>query len=92
MQEVNTADTKIPDFQRILENFNNELSRMQDNAKIILDKTCKLKEIRTPQTEFPDDSIDSNGIIGELETKLKDMTLFNGLLDEARQGLIDIIG
>ncbi len=87
-----SAEVSRPEFVAILENFKDELSRLDENSNVIMDKACQLRDFREPNKGSEEDQKPIEGVIGELEQCISRMRYYNNRLNEVKNGLIRFIG
>lgn len=80
------------EFEAILGNFRQELSKLDENSGVIMDKACTLRDFREPNTEEGESQASQDCIIGELEQCIRRMRGYNNRLNEVKNGLIKFVG
>ncbi len=92
LKTMEAAKTQ-PEFAIILDEFKQELSKMEDHAHAILEKTYRIKDHRETKNERPDEiQQPGQGIIDELNFCLRKMSDLNNILEQAKIGLIKFVG
>lgn len=91
----NLEKSIVPEFSELLDRFNNELAKMDENAGIIYEKLNVIKNIKVPiQTNesLNKPEKEPNGILEELFRCLNRMNRLNSLLNESKEGLLGLVG
>lgn len=86
------AEPKIPEFQKILDKFKDELENLNDRAYSVRAKTFILRDFSSPDKSVSEDQPMRTGVIGELEDCLDRFNKYNSILKEANDGLVNLVG
>jgi len=94
MENSNKCSTvpNRPDFEVVLEKFNEELAKMEEFTNVTLDKVCKFKNVREPIEPDSKDGDNVGGVLYEFDVCISRMRKYNSILKEAKNGLSEIVG
>ncbi len=89
------AIVKHGDFISILDDFRHELSRLDENSALVMDKACRLRDFRQPVDKDP--SLEGpttvpDGIINNLRDCINVFREYNARVAEIGEGLTGFVG
>lgn len=86
-------DKKVSEFERLLEDFNTQLSVMDSESTMILRKVYNIKNYSEPvKDDGESKSLKPEGVYNKLEYCLSTLILYNARLQEAREALSNLVG
>lgn len=91
---VLVQDLEKSEFSVIINSLKTEISKLEENAKCIMEKTCMIREIREPQpvTNNSEKMNPSMDILSEFSMIIENLRRNNNILNEAKIGLARFIG
>ena len=93
MNDCKSSTTESrPEFAAILDNFKDELAKLDENSGVIMEKACQLRDFREPQPDCCEKQGSRGGVIGELEECVRRMADYNYRLNDVRKGLVRFVG
>ena len=93
MNELVEKQSK-PDFAIVLDDLKNELEKLAENSICIFDKLCVIRNIREPQPEqgSAKQQPTEDGVVGELNSIIREIRRYNSILSDAKRGLVRFVG
>jgi hypothetical protein len=81
-----------PDFAIVINDLKSEVEKLAENADRIFNRLCVIRDIREPQPEALNKTTEESGVIGELNNLVREIRRQNGILNDAKRGLIRFVG
>ena len=81
-----------PVFDEILDALKEQLSYMDENSSIILEKVSIIKDIREEKEGINDGCINPNCVIDELWSCVDRMKIYNSKLNQSKKALVKFVG
>ena len=91
--DTNTKAASLPEFALITERFRSELCKMEEAQRNISVGVASILDLRQPQKDSKEPGmVQRGGFIGEMETLLQAIHIFNESLMESNGALEQIVG